>query len=103
MQRIEADAESVHHTGPERLHDDVGVGRESVERLDPLGRLQVDRDGATRTLPQRVSAARGFDLDDVGALLGEQQNTQRTCDPPRQVEDAQIFEGFGHTRILSSS
>ena len=36
MQRVEADAESIHDTGPERLHDDVGVGGEPVERLDPL-------------------------------------------------------------------
>ena len=101
VQRVEADAESVHHAGPERLHDDVGVGGEPVERLDPFGRLQVDRDRAARTVPHRVTAvvaeritARGFDLDHVGALLGEQQNTERACDPPRQVEDAADLRGL---------
>ena len=107
MQRVVADAEPVGDAGPERLDDHVGVVGEPAERVGAGRVLQVDGDRAPRPVPHRVAAvvaervaAGRLDLDDVGALLGEQQHAERAGDPPRQVEDADTVQGTGHRRIF---
>ena len=81
---------------------------ELVERVDAGRVLQVDRDRAARPVPHRVAAvvaervaAGRLDLDDVGALLGEEQHAERAGDAPGEVEDAQIGKGTGHRRIIA--
>ena len=82
---------------------------ELVERVEARGVLQVDGHRAPRAVPDRVAAvvaervaAGRFDLDDVGALLGEEQHAERAGDPPREVEHAQSVEGSGHRVIFAS-
>src|SRR5947208_2731264 len=107
VQRVVADAETVHHAGPEALDDHVGGGGELAERVDAGGGLQVARERPARARPHLVAvvdaeriSARRLDFDDVGALLREQQHPERARDAPRQVEDADAVERASH-RALS--
>ena len=100
-----AEAEPLHHAGPERLDDDVGGREQPLEHVAAVVGLEVDRERTPAAVPDAVAvvgaeriAAGRFDLDHVGALLGEQQHAERTGDPPREIEDADTVECTGHDR-----
>src|SRR5205807_6854010 len=42
---------------------------------------------------------RRLDLDDIGALLGEEQHAERARDAPREVEDADAVERASHWAV----
>ena len=103
--RVVAEAEALHDAGPERLDDDVGGAEQPIEDVFAVGRLQVDGERTPAAVPHAVAVVRAervaagrLDLDDVGALLGEQQHAERAGDSPREIEDADTVECTGHAR-----
>src|SRR5690348_2260547 len=103
VHRVETESEAFHHAGTKRLDDDVGSAEQRVEDLLAPLRFQIDGERSTTAVPhasavvraERV-AVRRFDLDDVGALLGEEQHAERAGDTPRKIEDAYTVESSGH-------
>ena len=85
--RFVADAQPVRDTGPEVLDQDIGPADELRRSFSAFGGLQVQLDGALAAVPggEGRLAAGGvapgpLDLDDIGALLGEQHSQQRAGD-----------------------
>src|SRR5207245_1804729 len=86
-QVVVAEAEPLHHAGPEVVHQNVGLAGEPIDRLTTERRADVDRDAALvaiqapehGTLAARVfhvhageiAGARPLDLDDVGAEVAQ--------------------------------
>ena len=83
--RLRSDAETGDHAGSEGLHKNIGGIRKPEERLPVLILLKVEEDrllvamgvsepdrdavgGAVAHLANRL-ASRGFDLDDLGAVI----------------------------------
>src|SRR4029453_2127705 len=110
-QLVVAQAEGLHRAGPEVLDQDVGAGDHALEDRHALRRLEVERhvplvavdDQERRGLPvlvrrprARLVAARGvFDLDDVGAEIGQEHAAERAGQHPGEVEHADTFEREG--------
>jgi hypothetical protein len=100
-----ADAETV--GGPERhvVVDHVGGRHEFEREAHAVGLLEIDRDVALAALatherPDETAAhavaARGLDLDHVGAEVGQDHRTERARQVLAEVDNANAFEGTGH-------
>ena len=118
LERFVVDAEAELHVGPVVLDHDVGGLRQLHEDRDALRVLEIERDRAlvaVQVLEIRpvaraahgvlLEAGRRFDLDDVGAEVGELAHAGRPGAHARQVEDAKARErggsryvGHGKTR-----
>ena len=109
MHSVVADAEPIRDPGSEGLDEHIGGVGQLQEGVEARSVLQIDGHRALRAVPdgeaavvaERVATGR-FDLDDVGALLGEELHAERAGDPPREVEHAQSVEGSGHRVIFAS-
>ncbi|MNN21727.1 hypothetical protein D3C81_1350590 [compost metagenome] len=108
-QRFVSQSEPLHHAGAEVLDDDVGTIDQLAHNADALGRLQVhgnrtlvaiDALEIAAVVAQRVVfteragearavAGHGFDLDDVGAVVGQDLRAERAGEHLREVDDAQ--------------
>ncbi len=111
------DAEASRHRRPEILDQHIGALDHTMQDRKTLLLLQIEREGALaaigaeeeagfarqarRELPQHV-ALRRFDLDDIGAEIGEQRAAVRAGEIAAQIEDGDAAErprGFaGHVR-----
>ena len=109
LQRIPAQAQPVHHAGPEILHQHVGGLQQAQQQRAALFGFQVERDGAlvgvehgerqrraarTLAVAQAVAFER-LDLDHVGARHGQQERAIGTGIDARQIDDANTAEGPG--------
>jgi hypothetical protein len=110
-QRLPAQAELVEHAGAEVLHHDVGLGHQPAHHLDAVRVLQVHRHrllvarlqvppqrGALvelAPLAQRIAAIGRFDLDHLGAELGEDARGEGAGDQGAEFDDLEAGEGFG--------
>ena len=113
-ERVGPEAEPLGGAGAKALHGDVRPVGEPQQRLEPLRRLQVERERALarvrgeehdaaafeepRAPVARLVAAAGMlDLDDVRAQRAEDLGGGRPCERARQVEHADAGEGAeGH-------
>ena len=115
--------ESRHHTGPEALHDYLGPPGQQLEHLDARRTLEVQRNAELIVIEEleqraglgvgeviveraqpaaRVAAARPLDLDDVGAVVGEQLGAERPGDVMGQVQHTGPGEGLGQRAALGT-
>ena len=106
-ERLGAEAEAIHHAGAEVLHHHIGFGDKALHQRDRLRILQIEREAAFAgiELPEvgAVAGAQGgahahvvafgrFDLDDIGAEVGEQARAVRAGQHDREVEDADAIQ-----------
>ncbi len=103
-----AEAQTIDHAGAEALQEDVGAVQEAPEDGLAVGLLQVEGDGAFAQVGgDRVGAlvavddaqiacpvadAGWLDLDDVGAVLGEQHRAVGAGDALADVDHLQAGE-----------
>ncbi len=117
-QRVVAEAPFFQRAGAKILDDDVGIAGEPAHDLLAFGDAQVrgDRFLVARLdvpperralvqqppLPQRIAAVGRFDLDDLGAELGQDLARERARDQLTELEDLEPGQrpgvgcGFGH-------
>src|SRR6185503_12527592 len=97
-----ADAEAVLHARPVVLDQHVGALGHLDEDVAPFGLFQVELEAplvAMEVLEVRAVARAGdavlrpFDLDDVGAPVGEDAAAVRAGARPREVDDLEVGEG----------
>ncbi len=97
--------EPLHHARTEPLDEAVGLLGQGQDRLDPVGVLEVDADGAPASVVDvggrggRVAAGdvlRPVDPDHVGAHVGQHHGGEGPRADPRQLDDLQAREGSGH-------
>ena len=109
---VVADAQTVHHPGPEVLDDDIRVPGQPQEDFLALGRLHVQGqallvavEGAEARAvvlgllvpgAERVPLAGGLDLGHLRPQVGQQQRRVGTGDVVGDVEDLDTFECSGH-------
>jgi hypothetical protein len=107
-QRVPIKAQALEGSRHERLHEHVVVRQHAKEQLAPFRRFQIQRDEALVArvdlppqrsagrgpLPQGIAGDRLFDLDDVGAEVGQQHAGDATRHHARQVENPDAFEGL---------
>lgn len=82
----------------QRMQGGQPVGRRDIERhaalvaihRDEPERFAVEKRGAPGA--RIVTARSAFDLDDIGAVVGEQQTCIRACNRGRQIEHANAGE-----------
>ena len=102
------DAETLDHAGPKVLHQHIGASAQALDEIDALRRLEIDGDralvavevqerGRKAVAPIAVGArvvalARLLDLDDVGALVGEDHGRPRPRQHRGQIDDANACE-----------
>ena len=116
--RLVAEAEPVHHAGPELLQHDVGALGEQRQHAIARGRvLEVGGDALLAAVEQRevdallpparlvaahlLALARPLDLEHLGAGLGQQQRGQRPRQQRREIEDADAVERAHHASAIS--
>ena len=111
-----AEAEPLHHAGPEILQHDVGREAQGARRREICGVLQVEDDralvaidrsevlgvarrlrggrraGERRPLAHPVALGR-LDLDHVGAQVGEQHPAERAGGDLAELDDADAEKG----------
>ena len=100
------DAEPLLHVGAEILHHDVGLLDHALERGQSRRRLQIERHAAlvavqvlkVRTLARPAHrlfrSRRRFDLDDIGAPIGELAHAGRSRPHPGEIEHREAGESF---------
>src|SRR5918995_6856050 len=102
VQLIVAEPETLHDPGRERPHQDVGSLGERPQTPPRLGRLEVELDALLAAVQKREVDAVGpklrrvrahlvaplgsFDLDDLGAGLGQYQGRQRSRQQRAEVQ-----------------
>ena len=113
-QAFGVEAEPGHDAGPEIVDERIAAGREAADDFLALGPPQIDGEAAfvavageergavavhphAAGLPRRVTRFAGFDLDDVGAHVGQHLGTERAENVARQIEHADAVEGLGRT------
>ncbi|CPM74670.1 Uncharacterised protein [Bordetella pertussis] len=110
-QRVVAQPPLLQRAGLEILHQHVGVGQQAAQQLlaGKLRQVQrhatlvaVDADevggglaGERRPPAARLVAAGRFDLQHVGAVVGEDLGAVRAAQHARQVDDAAALQGAG--------
>ena len=92
-QLVGAEAEALHRTGAQSVHDDVGVAQQGDDGAPAVGAGQVE--GGTALADGGVGQQRGdvveagrIDAQHVGAERGEDAGADRPGDDPGQVEHA---------------
>ena len=113
LQHGVVEPEAGHHAGAEILDHDIGGRDQAADDLDRLGPLQVEDDallagvelaeGGAGAVAQRRArphhvALGGFELDHLGAEIGQQPRAMRPGDRRREIHDPQAVEGAGHLR-----
>ena len=113
MQGLVAQAQAIHDAAAIVLDHGVGAVAQPHHQLAALGLLEVDGDrllvavdrgevaaeglqlvvGVVGTDDARVVAVERLDLDDLGALVGQQHGAERTGQHLREVDDADPVEG----------
>ena len=106
-QAFRAQAQPLGHAGTEVLHHHVAGARDSAGERLPVGRLEVDDDRFLAPVRQReqggfavpegadvavIVALRRFQLDDLGAQVGQDRGGEGPRQHPRQVKDAQTVQ-----------
>src|SRR5262249_22459125 len=100
---VPAEAPTLEGAGQEIFDQHVGVAHEASQQRLTTRWAEVERDGplaARVDLPpqlaalaqpraQRVPAARIFDFDDIGAVIGQHGGQHTAGDQPRAVDHAQ--------------
>src|SRR5581483_10054266 len=105
---ILAEPEALGSAGSEVMDEDVGGLDELFQDRAPVGRFQVDGNGAlvaiageeggvhscaaSREPPHKIAVG-AFDLDDVGALVGEHHRRHRPGHHRAEVENSHACEG----------
>lgn len=105
-------AEPAHHAGPEVLDDDVRPRDEIARDGAPVGAGEVQREGPLvavghrgrvalavdegRDAPGFVAGAGPLDLDDVGAVVGEDHRAVRPGQEAGEVDDGHPGQGQHH-------
>src|SRR5262249_44222634 len=93
-----------HDPRAEVVDHHVAAARQLAHQLDSARIAQIDRDtalAAVQVAEQPAASLRGvgrigpFDLDDVGAVIGEHARRHRPGDDPGKVEHADPFENSG--------
>ena len=113
-QVVVADAPAVETVGGVVRGDEVGLFGEFADGLDAFLGFEVERDrllaagavveravGVDREVVRRlhapvanrVDAGLRFDLEDLGAEVGEQPGAERTGNGPGEIEDSDAVEG----------
>src|SRR3546814_5503579 len=98
-------AEAVHGARRVVLGHHVGLGDQAMRDLQSLFGLEVEREATlvaieageesgceSREAPRLVAAGRGFDLDDVGAEIGQHQPAGRAHDGLAERSEAHTSE-----------
>ena len=107
-QHLVAEAEARHHARAKAFDDDVGGLDQAQEQRAPFGLLEVQAQAALVAVddlvePARVAAHRAhgarvvagagvFDLDDVGAVIGQMLGGQGAGKEAGEIEDAHALE-----------
>ena len=107
-----ADAHPLGRAGTKVLHEGIGAHHQAIEQLAASGLLEVEHQRARvavagrehgghpapsiAELTREVAAARGLDLEDVGALVGEHAGSDRSRDHRRQIDDPDAGERPAH-------
>src|SRR5882757_1387043 len=111
-QRIVADAHSLDRAGTEVLDYDVGRRDHSLEDFNAARFIQVEDNRALVAVgdgeggghaafapahrAREIADAGRFDLDDVGALVGEDHRRHRARDHLGEIDYADAVERSGH-------
>ena len=111
-QVVEAQPQALAYTGPEVLDEDVGPCHEVQDHLATLRLAQVHGQGALAAVvvqeeggepstgkrgpSQDVLAVDGFHLQDLGALVGQQEGGHGPADDLGEVHDAVTVERTRH-------
>ena len=109
---FEANSETVGGARLEALDHDVRDRGHLLERREALGRLQIERHRALVPVPQHerralaaherrraahvVPALGVFDLDNVGAVVGEDHRAVRAGEVDGEVQHPEVLQGHGH-------
>ena len=108
-QRLVVDAKPLLHVRTEILDHDIGLLDHALERGQALRRFEVERHAALvavqilkiRALARAAhlifDAGRGFDLDDIGAPIGELANAGRARAHAGEVEHRKTCQSFRRT------
>ena len=113
VQHVPSDAEPLHHAGAVVLQHDVGARDELEQDLAPRVGAQVELHallaavegdevravGVATEVAERVAAGR-FDLEHVGAEIGEHHAGERRGDDRAQFEHAHAFEHLRQRTLL---
>ena len=118
-QALVADAEAVEHAGAEGLEQHVVLAGQAQQHVAPALVLEVDPDRALvaveREEHRRLRAVLGalvvwrrpadvvphprvLDLEDVGPEVRQKQGAEPPGEQPREVQDANAFQGSCHRR-----
>lgn len=111
-----AEPHAVHHAGPKVLHEDVARPRQLADDLAPAIRPEVERHAPLAAVEQPeqaagavghgrnvaiVVAAGSFDLDHLGAKIGQKRGTERPGKHAGQVQHADARQTrIGHGPLL---
>ena len=98
-----AEAQAVHDARDGVLDDHVGAPGEPARRLAALVRLQVEDDALLSPVPhapgghgaEGVAAGR-LDLDDLGAVVGQDHGRHAGGEPRSEIDDGDAFTYWGH-------
>ncbi len=100
-ERFVVETPSSHGPGSESLHEHVRGRAQLAEDANPFGSLEVKGHRATAAVVHTRGgrgavgpAPRRLDLDDVGAVFGELQHTQRPSNTARQIEYAHAVQSL---------
>jgi hypothetical protein len=124
LQRGVVEFQSPHHPRAEILHDDVRSCHKPADRVDRIGRFQIEHEAflagielaehaaeavAKRPAGSHRLASNQLDLDDLRSHVGKHPRTMRAGDRGRKIEDAEALEApcriplivsrYGHCRI----
>ena len=106
-----ADAQPLHHAGPEALDERIRGLDELQHRLDPIGVLEIDRDRTAAAAhhigkgrrPLAVRSLHAIDSHHVGAHVGQQHRAEGAGADARDLDDAVPRQRSGHVALLQRS
>lgn len=110
----EAEPQPLRYLGPKTFQHHIRLGSQSLKRLEPPYRFEIDADGALVTTEREVRGVppvlgcvrhcfrERFDQYDVGAHVREQHRAIRTRRKPREIQDANAVERAKHGPRLAS-
>ena len=117
LEHVPAEAEPLERAWDERFHHDVELRYQLAEEVASLGVLEIQRDeplvaavdlppewlSLGGPLPERIAGARLFDLDDIGAEIGEEHAGRAAGNHPGEVEDADSVEWAPSIRVRAGA
>ena len=123
-QRLVTEAEAVHRTGGEIIADDIGLLHQAADEVAAFFRLQIERQAFLAAVARReiaaavgtidavleraadahrIRAGHAFDLDDLGAEIGEDFRAERAGAGPGQVAEADAAQEVRAHRLSLSA